>query len=531
MPQAGAGSGSSGGRAAAGASAGSVGTAGQGSGAGRAGASGAGGAAVGSGGLGGMAGSTTSTGGTSGMAGTGTSGFGPGMLTLSNLKIEANPSMTLSCYVSWTTTEAAASEVDFGEANYTFRIRDAALVTEHKLLVIGMHAEKPYKIRAVSGNAQGSGSLEGTFTTGKLPSGLPTATVNIDELPAEQRGWTLTNIQTSSFSAPALAVMYDEKGLPVWYFVQGTSGDTRGDVATELLPSNTVLVGPTSGEPGREVDLSGKVLWEGPANSTTQLMSHFVGKTSKGNYLLNYELDKAGMSGSTKVDDQRLVELTPKNEVAWSWTLFDHLEPAGTKEELCHGNMLVLDEKNDIMYYNCRWIGLLKIDRKSGDILWRMGGTYDKTSLGPGDFTFSPAASQYSDTHEPEFHADGTILFYDNGGYAMGSSGSNYHSRVVEYKVDETAKTATLTFEFPGTFSGVDSWYKSNWYSPFWGDVDQLANGNILVTAPVKSASASTRFFEVTRQGKVVWELELPPNNGSFKAQRLLPPPLVEPMP
>jgi hypothetical protein len=496
------------------------------------GTAGSGVAGAGMSGRAGSAGSAGSASGAGGVAGsaTGTGGFGPGVLTLTNLKIEANPSMTISCFVSWTTAEAAASEVDFGEADYTRRIRDAALVTEHKVLVIGMHAETMYKLRALSGNAQGSGSLEGTFTTGKLPQALPKATLNVDDLPADQKGWMLTNVQANS--SPALAVMYDEKGLAVWYFVHGKTNDSRGDVVTELLPSNTVLVGPTNGEPGREVDLSGKVLWEGPANSTTQLMSHYVGKTSKGNYLLNYELDKAVSSGSTKLDDQRLVEVTPKNEVVWSWNLFDHIDPAGTREELCHGNMLVLDEANDILYYNCRFVGLFKIDRKSGDILWRMGGTYDKTTLGAGDFTFSPTASQYSDTHEPEFHADGTILFYDNGGYAgLGASGGNYHSRIVEYKVDETAKTCSVTFEFPGSFSGVDSWYKSSWYSPFWGDADQLPDGNILVTAPVRSSSASTRFFEVTREGKVVWELELPPNNGSFKAQRLLPPPLVEPMP
>ena len=480
----------------------------------------------------GSAGSTSSGGdGAGGAAGsaTGTGGFGPGMLTLTNLKIEANPSMTISCFVSWTTAEAAASEVDFGETSYTSRIRDAALVTDHKVLVIGMHAETMYKLRAVSGNAQGSGSLEGTFTTGKLPQALPKATLNIDDIPADQKGWLLTNIQANS--SPALAVMYDEKGLAVWYYVHGTTNDTRGDVATELLPSNTVLVGPTNGQPGREVDLSGKVIWEGPANGTTTLMSHYLGKTSKGNYLLNYELDKAVSSGSTKIDDQRLVEVTPKNEEVWSWKLFDHIEPAGTREELCHGNMLVLDEANDVLYYNCRFVGLFKIDRKSGDILWRMGGTFDKTSLGAGDFTFSPAASQYSDTHEPEFHADGTILFYDNGGFAGFGASGTYHSRIVEYKVDEAAKTCTVTFEFPGSFSGVDSWYKNTWYSPYWGDADQLADGNILVTAPVRSSSGSTRFFEVTREGKVVWELELPPNNGSFKAQRLAPPPLVEPMP
>ena len=465
--------------------------------------------------------------GTAGTAGT----FGSGTVTLTNLKIDPNPNMTISCFVSWTTAEPAASEVDFGEQDYEFRIRDATLVTGHRVLVIGMHAETAYKIRAFSGNAQGTGSAEGTFTTGKLPSALPTAKVNLDELPAEQKGWLLTNIQASSVGSPALAVMYDEKGLPVWYFVQGTHADTRGDVATELLPSNTVLVGPTSGEPGREIDLSGKVLWEGPANSTTILMSHYLGKTSKGNYLLNYELDKAVTNGSSKIDDQRLVEVTPKNDVVWDWKLFDHIEDTGTREELCHGNMLVLDEAANVLYYNCRWVGLFKIDRASGDVLWRMGGTYDKTSIGPGDFTFDPPESQFSDAHEPEFHADGTLLLYDNGGFPQGGSTQKFHSRIVEYKLDQTAKKATRTFEFPGDFSGVDSWYKDSWYSPYWGDADVLANGNILVTAGVRSSSASSRFFEVSRQGKVMWELVLPANNGVFKGQRLLPPPLVERLP
>jgi hypothetical protein len=493
---------------------------------------GTGGAMSGAGGSGASAG-TLAGGGSAGSGSGGSAGqFGSGTLTLTNLKVEPNPNMTLSCFVSWTTAEPAASEVDFGEADYELRVRDATPVTEHRVLVIGMHAETAYKLRAFSGNAQGTGSLEGTFTTGKLPSGLPTPKLQLDELPAEQKGWLLTNIQTSSLSSPAFAVMYDEKGLPVWYFIQGTHGDTRGDVSTELLPSsNTVLVGPTSGEPGREVDLSGKVVWEGPANSNTVLMSHFLGKTSKGNYLLNYELDKAITAGSAKVDDQRLVEITPSKDVVWEWKMSEHVQDMGTREELCHGNMLVLDEAANVLYYNCRWVGLFKIDRASGDILWRMGGSYDKTSIGPGDFSYDPPASQFSDAHEPELHADGTILFYDNGGFAQGGTMTKYHSRIVEYQVDQTAKKATRTFEFPGDFAGVDSWYKDSWYSPYWGDADVLANGNILVTAAVRSASASSRFFEVTRQGKVMWELVMPANNGVFKAQRLLPPPLVEKMP
>ena len=484
---------------------------------------------------GGAAGTAAASGGgagtgASGASGSGaTAGTGPtGTLTVSGLTVDANPNMTISCFVSWKTTEPASSEVDFGETGYDFRIRDAALVTDHKVLVIGMHADKKYQIKAVSTTASATGSAEGAFTTGKLPANLPTPMLTASDFANSQVGWTLTNIQ-SSFSAPAMIVMYDQNGLPVWYFIQGTNGDARGDVSSDLLPTNTVLVGPTSGEPAREVDLSGKILWTGPANTGTQtIMTHFAGKLPTGNYLLNFELDKAGTSGTTKIDNQKIEEITPAMDVAWSWTMFDHVTPAGTREELCHGNALTIDEAKNIAYYNCRYLGLFKIDRTSGDVLWRLGGTYDKTSLGPGDFTFSPAASQFSDAHDPELAADGTLLLYDNGGFTQGGGGGQtYHSRVVEYQIDETAKTATRTFEFPGDFA-VDAWYKNTWYSPYWGDADRLANGNILIAAGVHSANASSRIIEVTRMGKVVWELTLPANNGIFRAQRLSPPPLVE---
>jgi hypothetical protein len=463
----------------------------------------------------------------------GSAGAAPlGTLTLSGLQIDMNPNMTISCFVSWTTAEPASSEVDFGETDYTSRIRDATLTTDHRVLVIGMHAEKMYKIKAVSTTAQATGSLEGSFTTGKLPASLPTPMLTANDFADSVTGWTLTNIMPAQ-SGPALAVMYDENGLPVWYFVHGTHADSRGDVSTEFL-TNSVLVGPTSGEPAREVDLSGKVLWEGPANGNqAELATHYAGKTSMGNYLLNIELDKAVTNGSTKIDNQLLEEITPTNSTVWSWKLFDHIPPAGNREELCHGNMIIDDETNGIIYYNCRFLGLFKIDRASGDIVWRLGGSYDTTSIGPGDFTYSPPESQFSDTHEPEWHDDGTLMVYDNGGYmqnaGFGGGNTNYHSRVVEYQIDQTQKTATRTWEFPGSFD-VDTWYKSSWYSPYWGDADRLSNGNILVTAPTKSTSASTRIFEVTRAGKVVWELTFPVNNGSFKAQRIAPPPLVEPI-
>jgi hypothetical protein len=144
--------------------------------------------------------------------------------------------------------------------------------------------------------------------------------------------------------------------------------------------------------------------------------------------------------------------------------------------------------------------------------------------------TFSPSTSQFSDTHDPEIHDDGTILFFDNGGYNAMSifpgqpTTTTYHSRAVEYKIDENAKTATLVWEFPGSFT-VDSWYKNNWYQPFWGDADRLANGNVLITAGNRGSGTESRVFEVTKaDGKVVWELHLGPDMGIYRADRITPP-------
>jgi hypothetical protein len=484
-------------------------------------------AAGGSSGSGGVAGSGPTAGSgpaAGGMAATGT-------LTVSELVIEPNPSMTLSCFVSWKTEEPASSEVQFGETGFAFRIRDAALVTEHRVLVIGMHASKKYLIKAVSSTASATGSAEGEFTAGKLPANIPTPMLTQSDFASSQVGWTLTNIQ-SGFQNPASIVMYDENGLPVWYFVNGTSGDSRGDISADLTPQKTVLVGPAPGEPAREVDLSGKVVWEGPANKTqTQIQTHFANKTPAGTYVINRELDKDGQNGSTRIDNQVLEEFSATNEIVWSWNMFDHVEPSGDSEELCHGNALTWDDTGGIAYYNCRYVGIFKIERSSGDVLWRMGGTHDEDSLGPGDFTFSPPESKFSDAHDPEFHADGTLLLYDNGGFAgLGGNNSSFRSRVVEYQLDQSAKTATRVWEFPGDFA-VDAWYEDDWYTPYWGDADELANDNVLVTAGVNGSGTQSRIFEVTRAGKVVWELKFASSIGIYRAERLSPPPLVETIP
>jgi hypothetical protein len=454
--------------------------------------------------------------------------------SLTSLQIEANPKNVLSCFVSWKTDQAANSAVQFGTDGYQWEITDANLVTDHRVLVIGMHAAQTYQIKAISTNTSGTASGEGTFNTGNLPVSIPVAKVTVNDKTKTQPGWTLMNIQkgdgtaTAKSKYPAQAVMYDSEGQPVWYYIDGTSVDRGGAVSVDLTDVG-VLIGPTlndsgtNGEPPREVDFAGNTLWQCSTATCggTGTLTHHAAKLPNGHYIIQRDVSDSKGTAPT------YEELTSDNKLVWS---FDYrkfvTQPSGTSGDWCHGNSITVNIERDEVYANCRFIGLVKTTYKSPSFKWILPASFN--GKGISGIKFSPSISQFSDTHDPEIHDDGTILFFDNGGYSgvVGEEGNphGYHSRAVEYKIDEATMTATLVWEFPGTFS-ADSWYKTDWYLPFWGDADRLANGNVLVTAGVRGATAESRIFEVTKQdGKVVWEFRLPVDYGVYRSDRITPP-------
>jgi len=471
-------------------------------------------------------------GGASGASGNGAGGSAGAAVTGGlTLTIDPNPNSVLSCFVSWKTDQASNSVVQFGEAAYDFEISDDTLVTDHKVLVIGMHASKSYMIKAISGSASGTG----TFMTGTLPAQIPVGTVMINDTSKSVAGWTLMNVQQGGTdnrprsSVPPAAVMYDAGGQPVWYYIDGPGPDIGGAVSTQLTDTG-VVIGPTwnqqntNGVPPREVDFAGNIIWEckHAACAAGKDVTHETKKLSNGHYVI---LEYVGSSAQNPV----FRELDADSNEVWTFDWVSLLPaPSGSTGDWCHANAITIDIAKNEVYANCRWVGLMKATYTNPTKTWLIPAKYG--SKGLGDFTFVPSTSQYDDAHDPEYHDDdNTVLFYDNGGWS-GSvdtvAGGDYHSRAVEYTIDASAGTATLTWEYPGSFTPPDDWYTTKWYSPFWGDVDRLSNGNILITGGMIGASKpESRVFEVTKaDGKVVWELRLPVNFGVYRSDRITPP-------
>lgn len=432
-------------------------------------------------------------------------------LIVGDVTIDANPNSAISCVVRWTTDQASTSAVEVGDGagDYRFRLRDEALVTEHRVVVIGMHASATFHLRAVSVTADGreaaSDDLE--FTTGPLPPEVHDATVIIPDQGQAEPGWTLTFFGVGSpwTSAPASAVMYDMQGRAVWYRVHPT-----GPVGLASLVDQGTRVLIASGNTVREVDLAGNVVWTSPNEPEDPAITWFTfahgsfhhefRKLPNGNYaVLRYIPNNVG-----SVTDL-LEEMTPEGDVAWSRSALD----LSTQLTWTYGTALSIDfERNIAFYASKNNNALYAIDRSTGAILWTLGDG--------GSFAPDPDATHpwFEAPHAPTMLPGNRILVYDDG------SDARPFSRAVEYELDMEAMAARIVWEY-GSDSGPDMWRTLG-----GGTAERQPGGNTLLTAVIGTIGdfGPSRIFEVTAQGAAAWRIDLPASALIYRAERIAPP-------
>jgi hypothetical protein len=191
-------------------------------------------------------------------------------------------------------------------------------------------------------------------------------------------------------------------------------------------------------------------------------------------------------------------------EVLFEWHSLDHValeesyyEPPKKPEgpfDYFHINSIDVDHDGSLLVSGRRTGAVYKIDSKTGEVVWRLGGKMS-------DFEMDPRLRSRPYQHDARRQADGTITLFNNGVFNV-----DKQSRGIVLDLNEEAMTATLVRKYGHPDERV---------SATQGNVQVLPNGNVFVgwgSDPVLS--------EFTRDGELLFSAALPPWGESYRAFR-----------
>jgi len=205
-------------------------------------------------------------------------------------------------------------------------------------------------------------------------------------------------------------------------------------------------------------------------------------------------------------------EVTPKNELAREYKIDDittHIESYNYENiynpvDVFHTNSIWIDFDENILVSNRNTSQIIKIDRKTGDIIWRFGGKGNQFKF------INDRYNGFSYQHGASRNCNGNILLFDNGNEHIPPQ-----TRVLEYNIDEKNKTATLVWEY----------YEKEMFCGSMGYVQELENKNKLITwGKNDSENKYKNFFpqitEVNNKGKKVMEILMPKGVYLYRAYK-----------
>lgn len=173
-----------------------------------------------------------------------------------------------------------------------------------------------------------------------------------------------------------------------------------------------------------------------------------------------------------------------------------HVDLTTDRIDYCHANAVDVDHDGNLLLSSRHLDEITKINRTTGEIIWRWGGKNNQ-------FTFINDTLGFSHQHSIRVIPNGNYILFDNG---------NYHtppvSRVCEYRIDTSTMTATLVREFR---------HSPDLYSLAMGSVQYLDNGNWLIGW---GSNSSVAVIEVTPSGETVLEMAMVNGDVSYRAYK-----------
>jgi hypothetical protein len=350
-------------------------------------------------------------------------------------------------------------------------------------------------------------------------------------LPPKFPQWTFRRFRDSpehlSLLAPGLALgkptrpyvaIFDGHGVPVWWYAAPPAV-----VDAELLPGGllglarfeggTFGIDPEAGYEVRRLDgrLVRTVRAVGSPTDDHELQPGPNGEEVVLSYVPRAGVDLTSLGGpaSATVVDAEIQILGRRGGIVWRWNSKDHvalsesagwpLTPARLADgrsafDIVHANSVQIAGKTVVLSLR-HTSAVYGIDRGTGRILWKLGGTSTPESLRVVGDGAGPALSGQ---HFARLQSDGTLTLHDNG------TNAGRPPRALRFRLDLAAHTATLLESVSDPAVAA---------SPCCGSAWRFADGRWLI-----SWGGASVVGEYARCGAPLWKLSFGDDLFSYRA-------------
>jgi hypothetical protein len=246
------------------------------------------------------------------------------------------------------------------------------------------------------------------------------------------------------------AMIFDDNGVPLWWYKIPAEGPA-------VLADGTVVWFRSNGQASRyEVRrLNGTLVRALPTAGGTPVDGHDVRVLPGGGYLIgghsqqsHVDIRAFGGPRDANVLNAELQELSPGGRLLWRWRSQDHVKLAETGRWWPYTINNPMDSGYDVAHWNSihpagssviasfrQLDAVYKIDKRTGKIVWKLGGTHTARSL---KVRHDPYQYPLGAQHDARLLPDGTVSVFDNR-----TALTDPQPRMVRYRIAQGAGTAT----------------------------------------------------------------------------------------
>lgn len=313
-------------------------------------------------------------------------------------------------------------------------------------------------------------------------------------------------------------MLVDRRGDPVW-FQPVSTGDWAANVRVQSFRGQSVLTwwegkvvnGYGTGEAVIADRSYGEIARVRPANGRQMDMHEFL-LTPQGTALffcspqvVQHDLTSVHGPRNGQVIQTTIQEVdVGSGRLVSEWRSLEHVAvtesylPLAEPYDYMHGNSIALDADGNLLVSARHTWALYKLDRKSGAVIWRMGGRR-------GNFTVERGA-QFSWQHNAIPLGQGLITLFDDG--SNGPIKTESQSRGLFLAVDERSHTVKARRSYT---------HPKHLLSGAMGSVQVLPSGHVVVGWGLEPYAT-----EFAADGNLVSDAELPASINSYRGFRYL---------